>query len=130
MKGISVVIASILMILITIGVIGFVYIFFSRITSTAGSAAQNQSEEQIAQFSKQILIDALNSTSVTIRNTGTSSIAPSEISVYADGSPRSCNPAISAIAPRSTQTCNFSPPCTTGQKIKVSSPTNSMEESC
>lgn len=129
MKAISTLIAVILLLLITISVIGLSAVFFSRITSTASQAAQNETSEQLARLSKQVNIDAYNSTSVTIRSTGTGTIAASEIQVYVAGSPRTCSPALTAIAPGSIQTCNFSPPCA-GQALRVTAPASSIEVNC
>ena len=130
MKGISAVIAVILLLLITISVVGFAFLFFSRITTTAGQAAENQTQQQLIQFSKQVNIDASNTTSVTIRSIGTGTIAGGEIQVYVDGSPRTCVPALPNIPPGNVQTCDFTPACPNGQKIRVVSPANSVEVNC
>ena len=130
MKGISAVIAVILLLLITISVVGFAFLFFSRITTTAGQAAENQTQQQLIHFSKQIGRDASSITSVTIRSIGTGAISGTEIQVYVDGSPRACVPALSSMPPGSVQTCNFSPGCSAGQKIRVTSPANSIDTNC
>src|SRR3989344_2865569 len=135
MKGIEAIIAVILLLLITISVVGFAFLFFSRIT-TAGQAAENQTTEQLIQFSKQIGIDAYNGSQVTIRNTGTSTIGATEISIYVNGAPRVCNPAMSNLVAGSVQTCDYvrgvgaSAACGGGQKLRVTSPANSLDVNC
>lgn len=130
MKGISAVIAVILLLLITIAVVGAASGFFGRITSIAGQSAENQTSEQITRLSKQVTIDSSNSTSASIRNSGTSTLSAGEIALYVNGAPRTCSPALSSLSPGAVQTCNFSPPCTQGQRIRVTTPGGSAEVNC
>ena len=130
MKGITAVIAMILLLLITIAVVGAAFTFFSGITSTASSAAQNQTSEQVSTISKQVRIDAHNTTSISIRSTGTGTMAGSEIAVFVDGAPRTCSPVLGTLVPGSLQTCNFSPACVNGQRIRVTAPGNNAEVLC
>ena len=133
MKGISAIIAVILLLLITIAVVGFAFVFFSRITSTAGSAAENQTQQQLIQFSKQLNIDTFNSTSVVVRNTGTGNMDTSEIAVYVDGAPKTCvwSGGGSTMPPSSVRTCLLAPGvCNPGSKFRVTGPSNSVDQAC
>ena len=130
MKGISAVIATILLLLITISIIGFAFVFFGRVTTTTTQSVENQTNQQLIQFSKQINVDNFNLTSVTIRATGTGTIGSSELQIYVDGSPRTCSPALTSITPGTVQTCNFSPGCSSGSKLRVVSPANSIDINC
>ena len=133
MKGIEAIIAVILLLLITIAVVGFAFVFFSRITSTAGAAAENQTSQQLIKSSKQINIDTFNSTGVSIRNTGTGTMDTTEIAVYIDGVARTCtwSGAGTAMAPGTVRTCLLTPgTCPPGSKFRVTSPSNSVDQSC
>ena len=132
MKGIEAIIAVILLLLITISVVGFAFVFFSRITATSGAAAENQTQQQIIQFSKQVGIDSYSSTSVAIRNVGTGTIGGGEVAVYITGAPVTCSPALGSIAPSTVQTCTFGggATCPAGSKVRVSGPANSVDQGC
>ncbi len=130
MKGISPVIATILLLLITVAIVGIAFNFFTQTTSTTTQQVQDTTEQQLNQFGKQISLEAITNDSVTLRGTGSSSIPGNEIQVYVDGAVRTCSPAMGTIAPQQVQTCTFSPECTTGQEIKATSPANSVTETC
>ena len=113
-------------------VIFFLFISVSSLTNLffrSNDAIQNQTSQQVSRISKQIFIENINSTSVSIRNIGTASISTGEIQVYVDGAPRACSRDLSEIPPGTVGTCDFGF-CTTGQKIRVSSPSNSVEAYC
>lgn len=130
MKGITPVIATILMLLITVSIVGIAFTFFSRTTSTATQQVSDQTNQQLAQMSKQVVIDSKNSSAVAIKATGTGTLASTDYNVYVDGALRNCaSPA--SIAPQQVFVCHFgNPPCATGQKVRVTSPANSVEETC
>lgn len=71
MKGISAVIAVILLLLITIAISGFAFIFFARTSQTAQNATERQMENQVGQLSTRINIEGVNQNQVYIRNRGT-----------------------------------------------------------
>lgn len=90
MKGITPVIATILLLLITISMVGFAFVWFSRVTTTAGTQIENQTLNQVNQAAKVIRIEALKTTApatVSVRNSGTAVFPVSEISVFIDGAP-------------------------------------------
>ncbi len=139
MKGVSAVIAVILLLLITVAIIGFAFIWFGRITSLA----TNSTEQQITQFyqaaAKKISIDNINSTSgVSIRNIGTAIIPVNEITVFLNGNLLSVycyGNSSTGIAPGTVATCRPATPpegitCVAGTRIKVTSPAGSDERSC
>jgi|SRR3989338_581801 len=130
MKGIEAIIAVILLLLITIAVVGFAFIFFSRITSSAGAAAENQTAAQTAQFSKRVSVDNFNATLVAIRNSGSAAVGPSEIQIYVNGAPRTCTPALTVITPGSVQVCNFVPACNPGSTLRLTAPGSSIDTNC
>jgi flagellin-like protein len=138
MKGISPVIATILLLLITVAIVGIAFSFFSRTTSTTTATVEQQMNQQENQMAKLVVIDAYNATSVTIRSlsTGTVTIGTTELNVYVNGTLRSCNPPLAAFVPQTTtavQTCNFgSAPisCTSTTTLIVAAPGNQDQKTC
>lgn len=137
MKGVSAVIAVILLLLITVAIIGFAFIWFGRITSLAA----NSTEQQMTQFyqaaAKKISIDNINSTAgITVRNIGTAAIPINELSVFLNGSLMTCigwyGNTSNSIMPSTVATCEKVPgvQCVAGTRIKVTSPAGSDERSC
>lgn len=130
MKGVTALIAAILLLLLAIASIALSMGFFTRVTNTAAQAAQNETTETVIKLSKQVTIDNANSTAVYIRNTGSAAISGIELAIYVNNAAVSCNPPMVSIAPNNVQACNFLPACLPGQAIKVTSPSNSAEVTC
>ncbi len=83
-KGITPVIALILLLVITIVIVGFTFTIFQNITSTAGTAAENQTEETSLRLASCIRLESVNANGdVYIRNCGSSDITAGSVSVYA-----------------------------------------------
>ncbi len=93
-KGITPVIAIILLLLITISIVGFSFMFFQRTTETASQSGEEQLKQQTSQAGTQLRIEAASpSYEISVRNTGTNKA--SNIAVYVDGKPATLeNPAI------------------------------------
>ncbi len=70
-KGISAVIAVILLLLITIAIVGFAFTFFQRTTQTTTQSGEQQLQQQISQVGSQLSIDGVDKNQVYIRNLGT-----------------------------------------------------------
>lgn len=132
MKGIEAIIAVILLLLITISVVGFAFIFLSRITTSSSAAAQNQTTEQLNKFAKQVNIESSTTTAVWIKNVGTGTMnGATEINVYINGGSRTCSPALGTMPPGNVSKCVWSgAACAAGDIIKVTSPSNSAQVNC
>ncbi len=135
MKGITPVIAVILLLLITIAMVGFAFVWFGRIAGAATNATQQQLESQLSQQAKRVSIDNLNAaqSNVTFRNTGTATIAGSEISVYAGGTLVTCiwSPPSAVVAPGATMSCDWSgSACTANTLVRVTAPGGADESTC
>lgn len=134
MKGITPVIAIILLLLITISMVGFAFVWFTRVSELATQQTQAQLEEQLTQQAQKIRIDAVTSTTVTVRNSGSQIIPTSRLTFFVAGEVRTCIPALSAnLAIGATVTCTWSgPSCSEGAKkpIKVTAPGGSDSVNC
>src|SRR3989338_8298270 len=70
-KGITPVIAIILLLLITISMVGFAYVFFSRTVSSSGQQIENQTRQLVQQGSVRFSIEGASGNKIYLRNHGT-----------------------------------------------------------
>ena len=84
MKGITPVIAIILLLLITISMVGFAFVWFSRVTQSATQSGSEQINTISQNAGKRITFEQVDATNdrVYVRIAGSSPVTPSEISVY------------------------------------------------
>ena len=128
-KGITPIIAIVLLMMITIALAGFTYIWLQSVSKTAANNTQNQLNQQQQTMMKQIRIDSAaagNPGSLAIRNIGSLTIKSSEIAVFVKNAKVSCNPG--DIAPGAVGTCDIT--CSSGDTVKVTAPGNSDETTC
>jgi len=137
MKGITPIIAIVLLLAITIAIVAFSFTYFQRIVGTGFE----KSQQQIANvsFGKAVVIDTIDTTNdrVYLRNVGSESITPgTELIVYKDGEKISCdwldtsdNP-ITTVDPNQAFYCNATTDISTCGKIKVTFPGGYDEMSC
>ena len=82
MKGVTAIIAIVLLLMITISMTGFVYLFLQR----SFESASESSDSQIAQQSRSILtmmkVDSVSGNKIYIRNVGSVPISNSSLGVY------------------------------------------------
>ncbi len=87
MKGITPVIAIILLLLITISMVGFAFVWFSRVTQSATTSGTAQINTITGNSQKRLTFESYvqggaNAGKLYIRNSGTAQTLPAEISVY------------------------------------------------
>lgn len=129
-KGITPIIAVILLLLITISMVGFAFVWFSRIAQQSAEAAENQTGSIIAAQEKKIRIDNAAGTSVSIRNIGTRAVAISELATFENDAARTLSVCSGSIQPGSVATCTLSETCETGNKLKITAPGNTDVRPC
>jgi flagellin-like protein len=132
-KGITPIISIVLLVMITIAMVGFAWVWFSRVGQGAMNRTQTQIEQQQQSMQKTIRIDNINAASsvVYVRNTGTLDIAGSELTIYVGGVIQSCTWSPSTISPGSTASCDWSTgSCTSGTIVRITAPGNSDESEC
>src|SRR3989344_3684763 len=131
MKGITPVIAVILLLLITIAIIGFTSVFFQQTVTTGGEQAQEAAAGQANKaLQTEEMVDVSNG-KVTIKNVGTEPISTANVQIFVDGDPAATTPVGDAenIQPGSTKTFDIAVPPGTGErKITVAVPGNVMEK--
>jgi len=107
-KGITPVIAIILLLMITIALIGFAFVWFTSVTGTLANQTGTQLTEKQRQMATAAKIDNIDTANgeVTIRNIGTVDLDLSEVEVYADGKKVDCDWGGTTVVPaRGTATC-------------------------
>lgn len=134
MKGITPIIAIMLLLMITIAMIGFAYLWFTRISQNAMNRTENIMEQNRENLGKTIQIDnaiGAADSMVFIRNTGSFPINVTEIKTYVAGALVSCDfTPILEIAPGEIKGCNIMASNCAGYLVKVSAPGNFDEFMC
>ena len=130
MKGITPVIAVILLLLITVSLVAFAFTWFTRIATTAATGIENQTSKLLATKSVRIENAKVSgviptaTTRIDLRNTGDVIINSGELAFYIeDGRVVGSLGCPASIAPGSVVTC--SPPavqCNATQSLRVSLP--------
>jgi flagellin-like protein len=131
-RGVSPVITIVLLVMITISMTGFAFIWFTRM----GTGLQDRTEAGAEKTSENIMkiaiidnvVGGANSV-ITIRNIGSVAIAPGDIAVYVAGQPAVCS-GLKAINPQEIGLCIISEIDCTGSKVKVSAAGGSDEKTC
>ncbi len=129
MKGITPVVATILLLLITVVIVGIVMVFFQRTVSGATGATEETLGSQTSQSAKIIRITNANcvsgATTVSMRNSGTQGIIASDVSVFIDNVIKSCSWADMPVAAGGSATCTITEAGdSSSKKVKVVSPGN------
>lgn len=136
-KGITPIIAIILLLLITISMVGFAFVWFSRVASISAERTENLTAEQASTAGKTIRIDNAAGTSFTIRNTGIAPLNLSrELALFVDDATRTisgatCSTGNNFLNAGDFRTCSFTGgSCGSGQKFKVTAPGNTDVVTC
>ncbi len=139
MKGITPVIAIILLLLITISLVGFAFIYFTRVTEIAAARTQEQLEnvinaQQMVVVIDNVVVTAPASTTLTIRNVGAQNFdANAKVSVYIDNvlvPAGSCTWSPADIAAGGVSSCAIAGTDCTGKVVRVTSPGGQDSQDC
>ncbi len=117
-KGITPVVAIILLLLITVAIVGFAFGFFQRATTTSAQRTQEETERIAGSVSEAFRIENAAGTSITIRNLGSAALNASTVTFYANGVARTCVGLPATIAVNGVGSCTLSASCT-GQTLRV-----------
>ena len=84
-KGITPVVAIILLLLLTVAFIGFASGFFQRVFTTSATATQTETERIAGSTERTFRIENAAVRTITIRNTGSQTITQAELQTYVGG---------------------------------------------
>ena len=129
-KGITPIIAVVLLLLITISMVGFAFVWFGDIFQQVGESTKNQTLGQIRKQGQTIKIDmASNSSGIYIRNTGNYKINLNQISVYNGTGQSLCNTTTGAVlTPGEVEICEAG--CKAKETVRVTGPANEDIRTC
>ncbi len=137
MKGITPVIAIILLLLITISMVGFAFVWFQRVAQTATEGTESQLQEQLSQQGQKVRIDNIDDTNnaVSLFHSGTVTSDTSKVSVFINDARVTCAwSASGSWAPGTSKDCTvaagFSCSGTGATRIKATAPGNQDATSC
>ena len=99
MKAITPVIAVIMLLLLTISIIGIAFLFFTRLTESAGEQASGITEQKLRQFGTDLRIDSASGDKVYIRNTGSVTIPNTSLGFYINDQKVSAVSQVASIEP-------------------------------
>ena len=104
MRGITPVVSVVLLLLITISILAFSFLFFQNITTTSGTQAQQAAEGQANKLLQTVEIIAVEDGQITVKNIGTQAIKPEDVKVFVDGAPIAVTNTPGNIEPGRTKT--------------------------
>ena len=139
MKGITPVIAIILLLLITISMVGFAFVWFQRVASTATAATDTQLQNQLNKQGQTISIEGAYCSSggcatkeVYFRNSGTVALSSGSIAAFVNNSAAVSGSCPSTtVAAGATFTCTLSvAPCSGSTAVKATAPGNTDQITC
>ncbi|OYT56600.1 MAG: hypothetical protein B6U68_03020 [Candidatus Aenigmarchaeota archaeon ex4484_14] len=131
-KGITPVIAIVLLLLITIALVGFAYVWFNRVAVEISENVGNQSAEQTRQMGQLVRIESCSGTTATIRNRGTETFNIDTDLVFLVNNVVDSSPGCSVsgdLAPGAVATCTGLGDLS-GKTLQVSAPGNSDSMTC
>ena len=130
MKGITPVIAIILLLLITISMVGFAFVWFQRVAQTATDSTDTQLQQQLAQQAEKIRIESGAGTSVTLRNTGSQALPVGSVALFVNNAQSTNSCPGSSQAAGAVFTCTLSSSCASGNTLKATAPGNTDQITC
>jgi hypothetical protein len=131
MKGVSTLVVVILLLLITISLIGFVFIFFQRTASDVAGQTKEQLEQTTGNIGKAVRIDNAVGTSVAVMHVGSVAInLATEVTAYINNVVKTCTWSAGTLNPGGTATCTLNETCAAGADIKLTAPAGPVTEEC
>ena|SRR3989338_11012621 len=132
MKGITPVIAIILLLLITISMVGFAFVWFQRVAQTATENTDTQLQAQINQQSQTARIESVGGTSITLRSSGSQSLPIGSVAIFVNGTVRTSGSCPSgAAAPGAVFSCTSTAGlCSGSSTVRVTAPGNADQITC
>ena len=116
MKGISTIIVAILLLMISISLAGFGYVFFTTMFTSITTESEEVMGTTVERMLAQVKIESIASTSVSVRNIGKVNLT--DFAVYVDNS-LDDSATLSNLGPGEVKTITLSATPTTGQVVKV-----------
>ena len=120
MKGIDAAVATILLLMITISLVGFAFVWFNRLSKSAAKNIENQTMSQLNEQAMKITLISASSSSgkVIISNIGSVPIPANRAIIIVNGNLDST--VSQSLAPQQTIEVALKNGCNPGDEVKVS----------
>ncbi|MBN2094812.1 MAG: hypothetical protein JW727_02090 [Candidatus Aenigmarchaeota archaeon] len=127
-KGISVILAEIMLVTISVGLMSMFYVFYDSSSKQAMENAEEQGDDLACIRNSNLVIEEISERNLTLKNLGSTNLNASHISVYLDNAP------LEAIVPEGTLkpgdrilvVLSVAPPV--GSRMKISGDCNTGDE--
>lgn len=124
-KGITPVVAMIMLMLIVVSLAGGFLLWVNRTWSKLGEKGTEEIGQVTEKIGVKFSIDNVNpgaDSDITLRNNGKSELETDSLTVYGAGNKKTCSWSSSTISPDSVETCTISGYDCSGDSIKVTGP--------
>jgi len=127
-KGVSTIIAEILILALSIGLLASFYVFYQDSTERVMKGAEENDKPFVCERSSNIVIDSVNGSLVFVKNTGGSIINASRISAYIEGLPVSVSAPDVLLKPGEGVNLTIGTTPASGDSLKIIGDCNSGDE--
>ena len=133
-KGITPVIATILLLIITIAIVGYSFGFFQRLFGAAANVTSTGLDDLTKNIRQAITIDGVNGVTVVLRNGANPSINSTVLGFYVDGAliPCSFGSGVVSVMINSSSIipCTLTTGCPSGGTLRVTTATFADSMTC
>ncbi len=119
MKSISTIIATVLLVIIVVSIVGLTYTFATGIFTTTTTAATNQTQTIISRLGEQATIVSTAGNTVYVRNIGTQNIDLTKVGVFLNEIKANFVPEVTMLTPGSIAALAITDFVNSGDQIKV-----------
>lgn len=143
MKGVTPVIAVILLLMITVAMVGFAFVWFTSISQKTTQAVENSTLSQLEKQEQKVRISNIDrisvpgTTVITVRSTGTRSVPLNTVLVFVNDVGKSCtwtntggSGSPTVLVTQGAVECRVTPACTPGDRVRVDAPAGPDEAIC
>ncbi len=128
MKGVDAAVATILLLMITVSLIGFAFVWFNRLVRNSAQLVENQTISEQQRAGMKIKIVTVHGDTVTVQNIGTVVIPANSVTAVVNNEFR--GQLGESLAPNEVKSFTLSSSCGSGDLLKVSAPGNDDFMTC
>src|SRR3989344_4175605 len=130
MKAVSNIVATIILLSLTMVLIGVTSAYFAHTTQYTQDQLEQQASQQEALRGSTIRIHAVGMSEVFVKNTGSRNISAGDMSIYIDNVPVSCVWDMQQLPVASVALCTLPAPCPGNGVLRVTPPGNEDAAVC
>ena len=130
MRGMSSIVAVVLLVIITVALVGVVATNFQSLTQSSAQQAQQQTEATSQRLTQTVRIESASGTELVVRSTGTTTVQTSKLAVFIDSVLTGCTWDVAEMEQDELAICVYAAPCAPDSEVKVISPGNVHTAKC